>query len=220
MQKNLILATVMASLAMTACSTTTSRTGAQAPGLGGGSYLVGHFPGVPSIDGAPAIEADEWGPLQFKQLQSLDYACHLQMDPQIPGAASQIGGMMLKFGVLTGIGGGVGTALGAISAFTGVGFSDYLKYGGLAAAGSGAGSGAAAGWNQYELAKRYVQYACMQGFAARAAQKPGGFHAMIVPWAGPGKARALQMPTTTVGVDSEDIPAPKTEPATPLPPPL
>ncbi|MDB5237454.1 MAG: hypothetical protein JWL88_556 [Parcubacteria group bacterium] len=220
MNKLSITSALIASLALTGCATAPGpQTTASANTLGGGAYLVGHFPGIPSIDGAPAIAPDEFGPTQFKQLQYLDQQCHLQMDPYIPSAAAQIGGMAGKFGLLTGIGGAVGTGLGAIAAFTGVSFIQYLKYGGLAAMGSGLGSGAAAASNQYNIAKRYVQYACMQGFVARASQKPGGPRAVIIPWAGPGNARPMTMPTTTVGAHSNDD-SDNQDSATAPPPPM
>lgn len=191
MSKMVAMASIAALLG--ACGTTGT-----APNGGpqvGGSYLVYNYGGLPARDGMPAVPAARWTATEYLDLQDLDRDCYEKMAPQIPGAAGEIAKLGLTLGVTTAIGGGVGTALGAINAFTGTSFKDYLVYGGASAGGSALGSGIGSGMDRYALAKRYVQYACMQ-FAVSHSQENGRLGGIgIIPWAGSGKARPVAPPS-------------------------
>ncbi|KND47300.1 MAG: hypothetical protein AB199_02635 [Parcubacteria bacterium C7867-004] len=165
----------------------------------GGSYLTGVFPGLKATATTPAVAGDLYGPDQFRQMQELDYACHKQLDPYIPGIASEIVIPTARGAVI----GGTGTAIAYTTAYTGVSFSQFLKLGGiLNAAGQ-----FDARIDRYQLAIRYVQYACMVGFVARAQQRGQLKGVVIIPWAGSGPAKQMSMPTTTVGKATNEPPS-------------
>ena len=189
-----LIAMVAVSFTATGCATSTSTNRSASADTIEGAYLVANFPGIPAIGNRPAVQADTFGPDQFRQIQHLDQQCHAQLDPYIPSIVNDILVTGLRTAVPTAIGGALGTGFGAVQAFTGVTFGQYAKYAAASTGGSAFGSGVGGALGARSLAVRYVQYACMQGFVSRAQQKNELKGTVIVPWAGPTNARPFRMP--------------------------
>jgi hypothetical protein len=195
-----------------------------ADSIGQDGSLYVHWTGLPARDGMPELPATLWTPDQFLDLKDMETMCHVQMDPQIPSAAQQIGTESLRIGIPVGIGGAIGTGLGAIAAFTGVPFVTYLKYGGLAALGSGLGSGAGAGKDRVEIAKHYAYYACKQWALSYAQKNSRDVGLGVIPWAGIGKPNGVKKPNTApkpnIGAMEPDAAKKALENEPPVPPPV
>ena len=191
---------MMAAVAVTGCGSTGSASRGPANTIGG-SYMVAHFPGLPATGDRPAVQADTFGPDQFRQIQYLEQQCHAQLDRYIPNIAGELATAGLRSAIPT----AVTTGLGAVASFTGVTFQQYAQYAGLSAGGSGIGGAL----GQRATAVRYVNYACVQGFVARASQRGELKGVVIVPWAGVNDARRMQMPTETVGGSGPRTPEPR-----------
>jgi len=151
---------LMASASVLAACGTTNGTD-QARSTVGRSYGVYHAEGLPARDGLPAVPAAEWTSTEILDLQDLDASCHRQMDPQIPGVMREVFLPTGRMTLAAATGGYLGVGHGAVTAFTGVSFSDYAKYGGLASLGQTLPTSAVAYSERYAIARRYVQYACM-----------------------------------------------------------
>lgn len=173
------LACAIAAIVSLPACTSVSRTLPNEPvnQVGGHSgYGVVRFEGLSARDGLPQVAGAEWSPTQFNDLKELRASCKRQVEPMIPNAAKEISAAVSR----PVVGSAVGTGLGAVAAFTGVNFVDYLKYGGLASLGGNAGSYT----NQYQLAKGYVEYACMQFVVseARRSQRLKGIGVVVRPF--------------------------------------
>ncbi len=203
----------------TACTTVTPAQGPATPTVGG-SYGVYHFGGLPARNGYEAVAPAQWTDTEWLDLQDLQKDCRTQMDPQIPGMANQILLPSFKLGLSTGVFGALGTGFGAVSAFTGVSFADYAKYGGLAGMGSAFGSGLVSYADRYNQARNYVYYACQQ-FAVGEARRSGRLKGIgVIPWAGTGQMKPVARPTGTPsrGDGQEDSVTDANPPAAPVPP--
>ncbi len=156
----------------------------------GSDYYVVHFDGLSARGGMPAIEPARWTADEYADVQELDYKCRVQMAPYIPSMARELGVSTLRTGIPTGI----GAALGAVAAYTHMPFGDYAKQVGIITGGSAAGSGFGAGWDRAQLARRYVQYACMQ-FSMSYANKFGRLVGVsVLPAAGASAPRPTRVP--------------------------
>ena len=225
--RGLILAIALATT-LSACATPggprpQSGARATAPQVGG-DYLVVRRVAHPARDGFEAIPAATWSSGEWDDLARDDTGCRAQMDPYIPGIVQEVFLPSGKLALSTALGGGLGTAVGAVAGFTGVTFGDYLKYGSLAAGGSALGSGLATYADRYELAKSYVQYACMQ-FQVSEARRFGRLNGIgILPWAGTGDTLPVprpEGPPAQRDADLDDTATDSTEDSDPpLTPPL
>lgn len=220
---------VIAALSLTAACTTPG--GPRAPDTSaaptiGGAYGIYHFEGLSARNGYEAVPAAQWTATEWLDLQELDLSCHRQMDPQIPGLAQEVLLPSFKLGVMTGIFGAIGTGFAAVKAFTGVSFQDYATYGGVAGGFSAFGSGIASYSDRAKLARRYVQYACMQ-FAVSEARRAGRLRGIgIIPNAGSSDFRGIPMPQGPASRgDTDDAPttgttSPADDSDPPMTPPL
>lgn len=221
-----VLLAAIITLGLGACGTTgglrPQPAAAQSPTVGG-DYVVYTRAALPARNGYEAVPAATWTMSQWQDLADLQQACRTQLAPQIPGIVQEVFLPSGKLALATALGGGAGTAAGAVAGFTGVTFSDYLKYGSLAAGGSALGSGLATYADRYELAKSYVNYACMQ-FQVSEVRRFGRLNGVGVgPWAGSGNTLGVPMPSGPASrgdADQDDAQAPEsTEDDPPLPPP-
>ncbi len=194
---------------------------ASQPQTVGGAYGVYHFEGLPARNGFEPVPAAQWTSTEWLDLQDLDRSCHRQMDPQIPGLAQEVLLPSFKLGASTGAFGALGTGFGAVTAFTGVSFQDYANYGGIAGGLSAFGSGLVNYSDRARLARRYVQYACVQ-FATSEARRSGRLRGVgIIPNAGSSDFRGVPMPQGPASRgDTDDAPttSPTDDSDPPLPP--
>lgn len=205
MRKALTLMTLMSAVSLSACGGMPHPESA-APGVPGSSYIVisddFHLPArgdKPAVSGVPMSLDD------YMDMADLDQQCWTKIKPYIPAASKEIAEMGIRTGIGSGIGNAIGTGLGAISAFTGVGFGAYAAYGGLAGLFGGAGSGAAAAITQHHIAVNFAQYACMT-FAVNTMHRHGRLRGVagVAPWAGPANPRPTLRPVAGVHQPTDD----------------
>jgi hypothetical protein len=199
-----LLLIAAAAFQVTACASVPSAGPSAKPETLGGGYGIMHRAGLPARDGLEAVPEAVMTIGDWDDLIRLDKACHEQMDPFIPGMASQVVVPSLKLGATTALTGGLFGGLAAVKSFTGVSFSDYAGYMGGAGFGSALGSGLATYDDRYNLSKNYVQYACMK-FQITEMNKFGRLKGFDVgPWAGVGSMRLMHKPTGMTQWHTED----------------
>jgi len=198
--RKIMTSTAMSALLLTAaCGGMPHPEPAAAPGTVGGAYIViGNDFNLPARDGMPAVSGVPMNVDDYLDMADLDQQCWAKIKPYMPSAEKEIAAMGVRTGLGSGIGNAVGTGLGAIAAFTGVGFAGYAAYGGLAGLFGGAGSGAAAGYTQHKIAVNFAQYACMT-YAINAMHRHDRLQGVagVVPWAGPTNPKAMKAPASS-----------------------
>lgn len=166
------------------------------PAVGSAYIVVGNDFQLPARGDMPAVSGEAMNLEDYLDMSDLDQQCWSKITPYMPSASKEIAAMAGRSAVGSGIGSAIGTGLGAIAAFTGVGFGAYAAYGGLAGLFGGAGGGAAAGFTQHKIAVNFAQYACMT-FAVNAMHKQGRLKGVagVVPWAGTVSPKPMAAPT-------------------------
>ncbi len=212
---------IAAAIQATACASVPQGAKVQ-PDTIGGSYGVVRGAALPARNGFSAVPEAQWTETDWLDMQDFDKACHNQMDPLIPDMADQVALPSFKLALSTGVFGGLLGGFAAVKSFTGVSFGDYATYMGGAAFGSSGGSGIATYADRYNLAKNYVQYACMQ-FQVNRANKYGRLKDFgVIPWAGAGRMKPITKPTDMpLKRPDESATDPKTDanpPTTPIVP--
>ncbi len=165
------------------------------PAVGSAYIVIGNDFSLPARGDMPSVNGEAINLDDYLDLGDLDQQCWAKIKPYMPSAAAEIGAMAGRSAVGSAVGSAIGTGLGAIAAFTGVGFGAYAAYGGLAGLFGGAGGGAAAGFTQHKIAVNFAQYACMT-HAVNAMKKQGRLKGVagVVPWAGAVSPKPMQAP--------------------------
>lgn len=199
MRKFLTLASATALTLTSACASMPKGEPAAAPGTVGGAYIVvGADFELPARDGMPAVAGVPMNLDDYMDIADLDSQCWAKIRPYMPSAEKEIAAMAGRTALGNGIGNFIGSGLGAIAAFTGVGFLDYAKLGGIQGFFGGAGAGASAAVTQHKIAVNFAQYACMT-YAITWAHRHGRAQGVegVIPWAGPTNPKPMKPPSDT-----------------------
>lgn len=172
MNKFLIpVSAILASLALTACSTL--NTVPPANQVSNGEYHLAIWPGnVPHVaSDEQGNEPGTFGVTEFDQMVYLDRNCRTQMSSQVPSTLKSVGTTTLRTAAPIAVLGGVGTKLGirAVTSAT----KGYGVYGAASAGGSGLGAGLGGGIDRKNTGDRYSQAGCVNALVTQAKKKLG-----------------------------------------------